>query len=146
MLGKRCNQFGLLQTSDVTSTFYRPLHPAGRVFSPRKSRVLAVDDDPGVRALLVRVLEEAGYEVLAVRDGRAAEAIQWHGTFDLILTNSFLNAAPGEQSIGRLRQLFPDLPILHLEDLKPFTLTTLFQAVAVAMADRLYAMEPDGKG
>ena len=119
------------------------LHPAGRVFSPRKSRVLAVDDDSGVRALLVRALEEAGYEVLAVRDGRAAEAVQPQGRFDLILTNSFLNTAPGEQSVGRLRRLFPDLPILHLDDLKPFTLTTLVQAVAVAMADRLCAVEPD---
>ena len=36
------------------------------------ARILVVDDEPMVRALIARVLTDAGYEVVAVANGRAA--------------------------------------------------------------------------
>ena len=120
----------------------------------RPPRILVVDDEPAVRDLIVRALQEAGYEVVAVRDGEAGlHAAKFAGLpYDLVLTNSYMPTMSGEQLIGHLRQLFfPRLPILHLDDLsqpigpnaekvptlyKPFSITVLLEAVALAIAER----------
>lgn len=39
---------------------------------PSKPRLLVVDDDPGVRDYLTQLLQEQGYDVIAVADGQAA--------------------------------------------------------------------------
>jgi CheY-like chemotaxis protein len=123
------------------------------VGTPRSPRILVVDDEPAVRALVVRALQEVGYEAVAVKDGEAGlEAAKSAGVpYDLVLTNSYMPAMTGEQLIGHLRDLLPGLPILHLDDLshpigqnaekvptlyKPFSITALLEAVALAMAER----------
>jgi CheY-like chemotaxis protein len=58
-------------------------------------RILVVDDEPMVRALIVRVLSDAGYEVVAVANGQAA-----------------LDAARAAEI-----EDFPSLPILHIDDI-----------------------------
>ena len=116
----------------------------------RLPRILVVDDEPAVRALVMRALQEAGYEVVAVRDGEAGlDAATSAGVpYNLVVTNSYMPAMTGEQLIGHLQELFPGLPILHLDDLshpigphaekvptlyKPFSITALLEAVALAM-------------
>ena len=118
----------------------------------RLPRILVVDDEPAVRALVMRALQEAGYEVVAVRDGEAGlHAAKSAGIpYDLVVTNSYMPTMTGEQLIGYLRELFPGLPILHLDDLshpigphaekvrtlyKPFSLTALLEAVALAIGE-----------
>jgi two-component system, cell cycle response regulator CpdR len=129
------------------------LTPGGIVRSLPPPRVLVVDDEPAVCHILVRALEEAGYEVVAVRDGKAgASAVETAGVpFDLVVTNSCMPTMNGEELIGHLRGLFPNLPILHLDDLshpigpnaemvptlyKPFTIRALLESVARAVAER----------
>lgn len=124
----------------------------------RPPRILVVDDEPAVRELIVRALQEAGYEVVAVKDGEAGlEAAKSAGVpYDLVLTNSYMPTMTGEQLIGHLRELFPRLPILHLDDLshpigpnaemvptlyKPFSITALLEAVALAIAERTVKRE-----
>jgi CheY-like chemotaxis protein len=123
------------------------------VGTQQSPRILVVDDEPAVRALLMRALQEAGYEVVAVRDGEAGlEAAKSAGLpYDLVVTNSYTPTMTGEQLIGHLRGLFPGLPILHLDDLshpigphaqtvptlyKPFSIPALLEAVAVALEGR----------
>jgi CheY-like chemotaxis protein len=110
----------------------------------RPSRILAVDDEPAVRALVVRALEEVGYEVVAVPDAPSGLAATRESAFDLVVTNTFLRSVPGDRLIADLRGLFPDLPILHLDDVKPFGIDALLQAVALALSDRL--AQPSGPG
>jgi CheY-like chemotaxis protein len=52
-------------------------------------RILVVNDEPIVRALIDRVLTDEGYEVVSVVDGRAAlEAVRGAEVpFDLVVTN-----------------------------------------------------------
>jgi CheY-like chemotaxis protein len=100
-----------------------------------------VDDEPAVRALLVRALEEAGYVVVAVPDGRAAVEAQQRAGFDLVITNAFMPSLSGEELIRHLRQLFPALAILHLDDVKPFSLTALLEAVALAVPEQTLGQE-----
>lgn len=117
-------------------------------------RILVVDDEPMVRALIARVLTDDGYEVVAVADGRAALAAARgaEAGFDLIVTNNYMPGLSGAELIARVRQDFPRLPILHVDDIarrgrvtdlpsdiptiyKPFSAASLRQAVR-ALLDR----------
>jgi DNA-binding response OmpR family regulator len=108
-------------------------------------RILIVDDEPALRQLLVRALESEGYEVVAVNDGQAGyDAARTAGRpYDLVITNNYMPHMSGTELIGHLTSLFPDLPILHLDDLsrpkalpdgaptlyKPFRLEVLSESV-----------------
>lgn len=111
-------------------------------------RILVVDDEPMVRALITRALTDAGYEVVAVANGLAAldAARAADVGFDLIVTNNYMPGLNGPELIERVRQDFPSLPILHIDDIsrkrvdkglpddvptvyKPFSVASLQQAV-----------------
>ncbi len=64
--------------------------------------IVVVDDDAGVRTLLVRILRESGYEVSGARDGIELEAIMGAGRIDLILLDVML---PGESGIDLCRMV-----------------------------------------
>jgi CheY-like chemotaxis protein len=116
------------------------------------ARILVVDDEPMVRALIARALMDVGYEVVAVANGRAAlEAARGEAGFDLIVTNNYMPGLSGPELIARVRQDFPDLPILHVDDIahkggvrdlpadvptvyKPFSVVTLREAVRKLLA------------
>jgi two-component system OmpR family response regulator len=119
------------------------------------ARILVVDDEPMVRALIARALTDAGYEVVAVANGRAAldAARGAEVGFDLIVTNSYLPGLTGPELVARVRRDFPDLPILHVDDIarrrrlghlptdiptiyKPFSIATLTEAVQKLLARR----------
>jgi CheY-like chemotaxis protein len=114
-------------------------------------RILVVDDEPMVRALISRALTDAGYEVVAVADGRAALDAARSAQFDLIVTNNYMPGLNGPELIARVRQDFPSLPILHIDDIsrrraeqdlpddvptvyKPFSVATLREAVRKLLA------------
>lgn len=116
-------------------------------------RILVVDDEPMVRALIARALSDEGYQVVSVANGRAAlEAARTaDGGFDLIVTNNYMPGLNGAELIARVRQDFPDLPILHIDDIthkratqelpddiptvyKPFSVATLREAVRKLLA------------
>jgi CheY-like chemotaxis protein len=82
-------------------------------------RILVVDDEPMVRALIARALSDEGYEVVAVANGRdaldAARGAQ--AAFDLIITNNYMPGLSGAELISRVREDFPNLPILHVDDI-----------------------------
>lgn len=82
-------------------------------------RILVVDDEPMVRALIARALTDEGYEVVAVANGRAAldAATGAEVAFDLIVTNNYMPGLNGAELIARVRQDFPTLPILHIDDI-----------------------------
>jgi CheY-like chemotaxis protein len=117
------------------------------------ARILVVDDEPMVRALIARALTDVGYEVVAVADGRAAldVARRAEAAFDLIVTNNYMPGLSGPDLIARVRQDFPDLPILHVDDVarkgrvaelpddvptiyKPFSVIALREAVRKLLA------------
>jgi CheY-like chemotaxis protein len=119
------------------------------------SRILVVDDEPMVRALIVRALTDEGYEVVAVANGRAAldAARGAQAGFDLIVTNNYMPGLTGPELIARVRQDFPDLPILHIDDLvrrsrmgqvpadvptiyKPFSIATLTDSVRKLLSQK----------
>src|SRR5688572_33347685 len=90
-----------------------------RASRPMAKRILVVDDEPMVRALIARALADEGYEVVAVTDGHAAldAARGAEVEFDLIVTNNYMPGLSGPELIARVRQDFPNLPILHINDI-----------------------------
>jgi two-component system cell cycle sensor histidine kinase/response regulator CckA len=77
--------------------------------------VLAVDDEPGVRDLSTRILEQGGYRVLAAADGRQAlEIVNGGAAIDLLMVDLDMPIMRGEELAQRVRQARPGLCVLYV--------------------------------
>lgn len=75
-------------------------------------RILIAEDDDSVRTVAVRILERAGYQVLAVDDGDAAVTAAGCEAFDLAILDVVMPGLPCRQVIERLRALRPGTRLL----------------------------------
>ena len=66
------------------------------------SRVLVIDDDPGVRESMSRMLSQAGYTVRVAETGEEGFDIARAGGFDVILSDMRM---PGLSGLDVLRQI-----------------------------------------
>src|SRR2546426_3076772 len=78
------------------------------------ARILVIDDDGQVRGALRRILERAGHTVLDVADGAAGICVHREGPADLIITDIFMPAPDGLETIRDLRREFPEVKIIAL--------------------------------
>ncbi len=87
--------------------------PAGR---RRRSTVLLVEDDDGVRQLTRRILEDFGFGVLEARNGSEALTHLDAGSprIDAVVSDVVMPGMGGRELVGRLRLRRPDLPVLFL--------------------------------
>jgi CheY-like chemotaxis protein len=78
------------------------------------ARILIIDDDAYFRALLRRVLVQAGHEAVEACDGR--EGVQRYRTAptDLILTDIWMPEQEGLETIRALRREFPAVNIIAM--------------------------------
>lgn len=78
--------------------------------------LLLVDDEPGIRSLVARALERAGFRV--VQAGSAQEALEaWEphrGAPRVLITDLTLPGVSGRELADRLRMRFPDLRVLFI--------------------------------
>ena len=75
-------------------------------------RILLVEDDDGVRELLVEVLRGCGYEVTPAAAAEEALERAREQTFDLLLSDVDLPAMNGARLARTLRERHPELRIL----------------------------------
>ena len=68
------------------------------------TRVLVADDDPGIRELLKRVLEQKGYEVLTAADGEAALESVRNDNPQLMLLDLYMPKLSGVEVLERIRE------------------------------------------
>lgn len=94
-----------------------PENPGDRPLRLRTPRVLVVDDNPDLMALMRELLETGGYEVIAVPDAAQAEAEIRRQPPDLILSDVVM---PGKSGYELCRELKED-PATRLI---PFVLIT----------------------
>jgi DNA-binding NtrC family response regulator len=110
------------------------------------ARILVLDDEPMIRHFVGRALEEAGYEVVVLSPPLGAVDLLADAHFDLVVTNSIMPAASGAQLVAQIRNEFPDVPVIHMDDQshplppefptdvprldKPFSNDTLLREVA----------------
>ncbi|MET3726131.1 response regulator transcription factor [Sphingomonas trueperi] len=77
-------------------------------------RILVVEDDAQLSALLARQLGGLGYTVEAVADGRAAIATLGQAQFDAILLDRLLPAINGVEVLRRIRAEGVETPVILL--------------------------------
>jgi len=78
----------------------------------RALRLLVIDDDPAVRAAIVRPLEEEGHVVDSVSDGPTGLAALGERHFDLILVDFAMPGMDGAEFIRRARKVRGDARFL----------------------------------
>lgn len=77
------------------------------------ARILLVDDEPTLLALLRRYLERGGHEVALCESAEdALQKFQESGPFALILADLTLPGMNGEELIAELRKSQPNLPAI----------------------------------
>ena len=77
-------------------------------------RVLVIDDDPGVRDYMEALVARQGYEVFAAADGEEALRNLSISQPDLITLDVVLPGMDGLQTLDKLKQLLPDVPVVML--------------------------------
>jgi two-component system, OmpR family, phosphate regulon response regulator PhoB len=77
------------------------------------SRILVIDDDPQVGALLRRVLSADGYDVEVLADA-PADVADLHRHHDLVLLDVVLPSEDGRDTLARIRKASPELPVIML--------------------------------
>lgn len=77
-------------------------------------RVLVIDDDPGVRDYLETLALRLGYGVTAVGDGEEALATLDESKPDIITLDAVLPGMDGLETLRRLKQRIPDVPVVML--------------------------------
>jgi PAS domain S-box-containing protein len=126
----------------------RGAQPAER--PTERATLLLVEDESSLRAIVVSMLEEQGFEVLQAADGLDAIALaeHHHGPIDLLLTDVVMPRLSGPELALRVRGLRPGLEVLFMSGyndsrlvsraveqasvnllLKPFTPTELIDRV-----------------
>jgi DNA-binding response OmpR family regulator len=93
--------------------FTRPSDPESVSSVHTKPRVLVVDDDEDIRALLRLILERAGYDVEEQGDGRAALRAFHVGNHDLVILDVTMPELDGWEILDRIRDL-SEVPVLML--------------------------------
>lgn len=77
-------------------------------------RILVVDDDPELRALLQRFLREHGFEVRVADSGRAMEAGLQREPADLLVLDLMMPGEDGLAILRRLREGGDGIPVIML--------------------------------
>lgn len=78
------------------------------------ARILVIDDDAQVRAMVTRFLERGGHEVTAAVDGRDGLDALIHNRFAAVVTDIIMPNQEGIETIERIRELDPGMPILAI--------------------------------
>lgn len=88
---------------------------AGHVPVPGASRVLVVDDDPGIRVVVGRALARSGYEVFLAENGTAALAIlEDQPDIVAIVSDIVMPLMDGTELATEILRRHPGRPILFV--------------------------------
>ncbi|MHC4777042.1 MAG: ATP-binding protein [Planctomycetota bacterium] len=139
---------------EKTEAAVRP-EPAPFDTAGRGERILLAEDDGGVREFTASVLTDAGYEVVAVGDGRdAVEKFRSDRNFDLLFIDIALPRLSGVEVVGKILTETPAIKVVltsgygHLKSRwttilregfrflrKPYGMTALLKTVRESLDD-----------
>jgi len=80
----------------------------------RMARVLLIEDDYFLRAVLKGSLQEQGYAVVDVENASRATALHEENPFDVILTDLIMPERDGLELITEFRRRFPAVRIIAM--------------------------------
>jgi DNA-binding response OmpR family regulator len=76
------------------------------------ARVLVIEDEPTVRAIVCRVLKQAGHDVLEARTELEALELTLTGKIDAAVIDVALGSKDGITTMVALRRLQPEVPLI----------------------------------
>jgi DNA-binding response OmpR family regulator len=76
------------------------------------AKILIIDDDDRLRAVIARILRSEGHDLLEAGDGRRGVAIAKAADPDLVITDISMPEQEGIQTVRELRELDATLPIV----------------------------------
>lgn len=77
-----------------------------------QEKILVVDDEPGVRTVLQRVLTQAGYEVATAADGAEALDCVSLGEVNLMLLDIKMADISGMEVLAKITAEYPDVAVI----------------------------------
>jgi DNA-binding NtrC family response regulator len=77
-------------------------------------RVLVIEDDGAMRALLRDVLERAGHRVVERADGNGLPALVEQEPFDAVVLDKEMPGVNGLDLLAFLRQRLPEVPVIFI--------------------------------
>ncbi|WP_313739130.1 response regulator [Pseudomonas sp.] len=87
--------------------------PAHRALPGRGERILVVEDEPGVRLLVVEVLQDLGYIAIEAEDAhRALEILQHEPKLDMVISDVGLPGVGGRELVEEIRRQRPGIGVL----------------------------------
>jgi len=117
---------------DVSPSRVRPL--SGVRAPERPQRVLVVDDAESIRSVVASLLELRGYLVDTAEDGRRAlELLEAGASPDVVLLDVMMPGMDGIETLARIRELYPRLPVVMLSVVA--RTTTIVEAMRLGAAD-----------
>ena len=134
-----------LPRHEVTAPVEDPM-PPGR--SPRAeraaegARVLVIEDEPGVRAVISEALHDLGCTVLEADDGTAGwQIVQSDAPLDLLITDVGLPGMNGRQVADAARTARPALPVLIITGYAGTALADLSLPDGMRLLRKPFALE-----
>lgn len=94
-----------------------PEEPAWSPTGPRherRERLLVVEDEVQVRAVVARMLRDEGFEVLEASNGREALDRLDNGKVDLVITDVVMPLMGGAELAGELARRYPDTAVVWM--------------------------------
>jgi DNA-binding response OmpR family regulator len=77
-------------------------------------RILVIDDQPDVRAMISMVLRIHHFEIVEAASGNAGLKEFENSLFDLVIVDIFLQGTNGFDVITMMRERIPDLPVVAI--------------------------------
>lgn len=77
-----------------------------------KKRILVIDDTPVIRDFLYEVLTDEGFEVHAVDNGITGYEMVKSNDYIVVLCDVHMPVLNGLQTVKKIKQLKPDLPVV----------------------------------
>jgi PAS domain S-box-containing protein len=92
------------------------LGPAGRGKDKSRGRILVVEDEDPVRAVVMRTLKDAGYDVLGASNGHQAlkELEEIGGAVNVVLSDVVMPGLSGRQFAAELSRRYHQIPIVWM--------------------------------
>ena len=125
------------------------------------SRILVIDDQADVRAMIAIVLRVQHFEIVEVDSAAAALKAFENSSFDVAIVDIFLQGTNGFDLITMMRESSPNLPIVAISGMtaldfvssspefadivclqKPFRANDLVRAIEAANASSRQPLEP----
>jgi PAS domain S-box-containing protein len=112
----RGTTFRVLLPEAGTDTHAEPSHPAPSEMARGWESILVVEDDPAIRSLTSKVLQDRGYSVLEAESGTEAVRLaqEYDGPIDLLVTDIVMPEMSGRKLAENVRALHPAAKVLFM--------------------------------